>query len=108
MNSLHSALKAVCRERAMNEDVGMAAFADLIKLLHEWDYKSALEQGCVITQVYWALGPEAAYHLGCLFHDHGDPCATTTLELQDSTMKRFLSTVERWEFELQRDLEAQE
>lgn len=103
-----AAFEKICLNHGIEIHVGRAAFADLIKCLNETDYKLRHPEGSLVNQVYWVLGDEAAYHLGGLLHDHGDEEVLTELEYLDSDLKRFNTTVTRWEFELQRELDSEE
>jgi hypothetical protein len=104
-------VELICRERGIPYDVGRAAFADFIKALHEIDFKAQdtekgdLGEVCLIDQVYWVIGDEAAYHLGGILANHGNEEVTTMLEYLDWRLKRFRTTVERWEMELKNEIE---
>ena len=102
---LQEAVQRLCRERGIPVEAGMAAFAELLKLLHEAQVKAGLARASALTQVYWALGGEAAYHLGGLLHHLDSDTASEELRRLDSGLARFATTVDRWEMELQQELE---
>jgi hypothetical protein len=104
---LRSAFEKICQDHGIDMHVGRSAIADFIKHLHETNFKLRHPEGSLLKQVYWVLGDEAAYHFGCLLRDHGDEEAVTELQYMDPDMKRFRTTVSRWEFELQREIDSE-
>jgi len=104
--ALEASIQTICRER--NIDVGMlrAVLCDFLVSLNEVQFKSGYRtnDGCLIAQVYRALGDEAAFHLvGLLsYNGHGyDPGELyTSLEYIDARTRRFDTTVQRWQMEI--------
>lgn len=103
---LQRAMENIFRERGIPIEVGKSAFAALIKALHETQFKAAHIDGSVTVQVDAALGGETAYHLaGMLSHGHED-AALEELNNLDPSLDRFRTTIERWEIEIQQEVEA--
>ena len=89
-------------------DNGRALFRRFFKALDEerFDSDGNCESAMFIT--YWAVGDEAAYHLGGLFVGDDSGVVSTEMEYLDCRLKRFRTLVERWEMELKWDKESQE
>jgi len=83
-----------------------ASFRDLLRALHEALIKSwSAEEKGIIAQTYWALGDEAAFHLGGILAHFGNVEVGVELEYLDSRMKRFRKILDQWE--LERDMEIE-
>lgn len=103
--SLFDAGIKICNERGMTLDNGRALFSHFLKALDEerFDKDGNCESPTVMT--YWAVGNEAAYHLGGIsVGDHGD-LVSTEFQYLDHRLKRFRTLVERWEMEMAWDEE---
>ena len=78
--------------------------------MHEAQFKSGYrpEDGSLIAQVHWALGDQAALHFvgllasGGKSHDAGT--VYDTLEYLDADAKRFGTTVQRWQMEVDAEI----
>ena len=98
------------RERGISCEMLRAVLRDFLKVLHEADFKSGYYPGTsgYMAQVYFALGPEAAFHLVEFMARDGrgrDPDdVRTELQYLDSRAYRFRTTVERWQAEVDSDL----
>lgn len=97
----------ISRERGVNPGVLKAVLLDFVRALHENQVKAWNQDHGLLQQVYWVIGDEAAYHLGGLLDREGDDgLRVVELQYMDSSLKRFRSIVEMWEFE--RDQEIKE
>lgn len=111
---IESYIDHVVDERGVDRGIVRAVLRDFIEALHEADFKSSYfpSEGSVMAQVYFALGPEAAYHLVGLFARQGkghDPDEVQTeLQLLDQHAYRYSTTVQRWTAEAEVDLANQE
>ena len=105
---LFNAVIKLCSERGLALDYGRALFSHFLKALDEerFDEKGNYESSRVIT--YFAVGPEAAYHLGGLFVGDDAELVSTEMEYLDYRLKRFRTIIERWEMELAWDKEDNE
>ncbi len=101
---LGAAVAKICKEHGIPLAVGTAAFAKLVQAFDETQFKAHDHEGSLVNQVYRVLGDEAAYHLAGLLHRHDEGMALEELKYLDSTLKRFRTTIERWEFELRTEL----
>lgn len=105
---LFNAVINLCSERGMALDNGRALFSHFLKALDEerFDEKGNCESSRVIT--YFAVGPEAAYHLSGLFVGDDAELVSTEMEYLDYRLKRFITIIERWKMELAWDKEDKE
>jgi hypothetical protein len=110
MTRLERLIQQISINRGIDETVMKGAFAEFLKALDETQFKAWNQlDGSVLAQTYLALGDEAAYHLGGLLthqgdgHEPGD--VITELQYIDSRLKRFHTTVERWQTELDWEIE---
>ena len=103
---IEASIQTICRERNMDERILHAVLREFLKYLHEAQFKSGYrpEDGSLIAQVHWALGDEAAFHLVGLLASggKGQDAGTVydTLEYLDAHAKRFATTVQRWQTEV--------
>ena len=96
-------VKTICRERGLSHEDGTTAFGAFLQSLDEERFApSGNVESSTRVMVYFALDAEASYHLGGLYNK-GDDAMLVGIELQylDSRLKRFRTTVERWEMERQ-------
>ena len=102
------AVAKLCIARGLTLDYGRSLFSHFLKALDEerFDEKGNYESSRVIT--YFAVGPEAAYHLGGLFVGDDAELVSTEMEYLDYRLKRFRTIIERWEMELAWDKEDNE
>ena len=112
--TLESYFEETCRERAINADLLRAVLREFLKALHETDFKSSYfsDEGGCLPQVYFLLGPEAAFHLvGYMARQgkgHDADAVCTELEYLDSRAKRFGTTTQRWQMEVDAEIADRE
>jgi hypothetical protein len=102
-NPLCVAVMTLCRERGISLAQGKALFSDFLAALdtERFDQDRNQESGIGIT--YWTVGPEASFHLGCLFvGDHGGEVGVE-MQYLDSRLRRFRTMVDCWEMEIKWD-----
>jgi len=102
---LEHAIEKICATRGIALDQGKAAFADLIAAMHELTVKARYPEGGLVRQTYFALGSEAAYHLGGVLIHHEDGLTNETLQRIDPDLKRFKATLDRWQAEAEKGQE---
>lgn len=91
----------MCRQRNFEVKQGLAVLSSFIKFLDLERYSAGGDIESAPAMVYFAVGPEAAYHFGGLYT--GDNRSDVTVELGgylDPSLKRFHKLVEIWEFEM--------
>lgn len=106
---LYGRANLICRQRGFDPADGRHLLAHFLKALDEerTDKLGNVESAPVM--VYWAVGHEAAYHLGGLYTgDLADVHATELGGYLDPTLKRFRKLVEMWHEEEEQSREASE
>lgn len=106
---LNATVVGLCRQRGLDEEDGRHLLAHFLKALDEerFDKDGSTESATVM--VYFALGGEAAYHLGGLYvGDAGGMVATQLCGYLDHQLRRFYKLVEMWEMEMAFEKEAAE
>nr|WP_294504263.1 hypothetical protein [uncultured Rhodopila sp.] len=107
--TLDEFIENAASERDLKWDVIRALLRDFLRSLHEIDFKSGYYSGMGgIEQVYFLLGPEAAFHFVELLARGGrghDPDDTQEmLQRLDPHAYRYSTTVQRWQAEIDKDL----
>jgi hypothetical protein len=93
----------IAKERNCSPELVRAIVTDSLSALHECAVKEGI--GKSMVDAYFALGDLAAYHFGGLFAEAGKYETSELLETYqrlDSSMERFRTIVDRWEYEVQR------
>ena len=109
-NMLAVSIQKICRERNLDETLLRTALCDFLRSLHETQFKSDYrpEDGSLIAQVHRSLGDEAGFHFVGLLASSGKGLDAgtvyDTLEYLDSTAKRFGTTVQRWQMEIDNEI----
>jgi len=106
---LKSRVNRLCCERGIEEKNGLQLLAHILKTVDEErvDTQGNVESAPVM--VYFAIGGEAAYHLGGLYVDDlSDVVGTSLCGYLDPQLRRFNKIVEMWELELAWDKENSE
>jgi hypothetical protein len=104
--ALYERILMICKQRSFSLEDGRHFMGHFLKALDEerTDADGNVESAAVLT--YWAVGQEAAYHLGGLYV--GDLLDIVSTELGgylDPRLKRFHKIVEIWEMEMAWDKE---
>jgi hypothetical protein len=100
---LYDGVVEICKERGILLNDGRALFSHFIKALDEerFDQSGGFESESF--KIYWTVGPEAAYHLAGLHVGDEEDAAFEELNYLDNRLKRFYTTVQRWEMEREWD-----
>lgn len=106
---LQHQIDKIATAHGMDKDVLRSVLGDFVAALHENKVKGWRQEDGIVGQTYWVLGDEATYHLfGFLTRTcPGDNASDFLVELEymDPRLKRFYSTVERWEKERDWEIE---
>lgn len=97
---LHRKVDQLCRERGLEVADGRHLLAHFLKALDEARVDADKMTHSPAVMTYWAIGPEAAYHLCGLYV--GDNLTEVSTELHgylDTHLHRFSKLVEIWEME---------
>ena len=98
------------KERNCEPELVRAILTDFLAELHEVSFKQGL--GPAMVMVYWEASALAAWHFGgliCKAAEHGEPGELAeTYQRLDSTMERFRTIQDRWQYELDREHEQYE
>ena len=107
--ALEEFIEDAASERDLKRDVIRALLRDFLRSLHEIEFKSRYYSGMsCIEQVYFLLGPEAAFHFveflasGSRGHDPDD--VREMLQRLDPHAYRYSTTVQRWQAEVDKDI----
>ena len=104
---LYARVVLICKQRSLTLEDGTHFMAHFLKALDEEraDVHGNIQSAAVLT--YWAVGHEAAYHLGGLYvGDSLDAVSTELGGYLDIRLRRFHKIVEIWEMEMAWDKEA--
>ncbi len=99
-------INQISRERGIEISVLKAALLDFLRALHENQVKAWNQDHGLLKQVYLEIGDEASYHLCGLTDRGGEGMCGEELKYMDSSLKRFRTLVELWEFERDQEIEA--
>lgn len=94
----------ICSERGIPLNEGLSLFSHLLKALDEERFEEG-KCSSLLLLIYYSVGPEATYHIGGLFVGDDALMISTEMEYLDSRLKRYRTTIERWEMELAWDKE---
>lgn len=103
--ALYAKVVLIFKQRGFSLEDGRHFMAHFLKALDEEraDADGNIQSAAVLT--YWAVGHEAAYHLGGLFVGDELVAVATELEYLDYRLKRFRHVVEIWKMEMLWDKE---
>lgn len=104
--ALYASVVLICKQRGFSLEDGRHFMAHFLKALDEerTDADGNIQSAAVLT--YWAVGQEAAYHLGGLYvGDLRDVVSTELCGYLDTRLRRFHKIVEIWEMEMAWDKE---
>jgi hypothetical protein len=94
----------IAKERNCSPELVRAIVTDCLDALHESTVKRGI--GTALVGAWFELGPLAAYHFGGILADAAK-CDTGELiehyQRLDSSMERFRTIIDRWEYELERE-----
>lgn len=100
VSALHHKIMLICNQRSFSFEDGKGFMAGFLEVLDKQraDADANIQSATVLT--YWAVGQEAAYHLGGLYvGDERDIVSTELVGYLDPRLKRFYKLVEIWEME---------
>lgn len=104
--ALYARVVLICKQRGFSPEEGTQFMGHFLKSLDEerTDADGNIQSATFLT--YWAVGQEAAYHLGGLYvGDHLDVVSTELCGYLDTRLRRFHKIVEIWEMEMAWDKE---
>ena len=97
----------IAKERNCSPELVRAIVTDCLESLHESDVKQGI--GAALVGAWFELGSRAAYHFGGLLADAAGNDPGELIEHYqrlDSSMERFRKIVDMWEYEAEREREA--
>lgn len=98
---LNATVVRLCRQRGLADQDGRQLLAHFLKALDEERFNEHGSTESATVMIYFALGDEAAYHLGGLYvGDAGGIVATQLCGYLDPQLRRFYKLVEMWEMEM--------
>ena len=104
--ALYAKVVLICKQRGFSLENGTHFMGHFLKALDEqrFDADGNIQSAAVMT--YWALGDEAAFHLGGLHvGDHLDVVTTELGGYLDPRIRRFRHIVDMWMMEMAWDKE---